>query len=330
MLNPITTKTITKTLRYQEEAFYIRRPSQHYLEVSIKSQQLKSIFIFGKDLSLSQHLETFTNAMKFYINTFYKIGFILLLLSIHTPLIYAQKQRPKVGLVLSGGGAKGVAHVGALKVIEQVGIPIDYICGTSMGAIVGGLYSIGYNAEELDSIIRAQDWMFLFSDKIDRSHRSFRSKMQNDLFLLSLPLNRKIKIASPTGIMKGQSILNKFSDLTIGYHDMDSFNDLPIPFSCVAADLVSGKEIVMRNGNLPLAMRASMSVPGFFEPVPKDSMIMIDGGVLNNFPVDVVKEMGADIVIGIDLSTTNYEAPKYKSLLDIANRIAFLFLHSFV
>ena len=262
--------------------------------------------------------------MKFYINTFYKIGFILLLLSIHTPLIYAQKQRPKVGLVLSGGGAKGVAHVGALKVIEQVGIPIDYICGTSMGAIVGGLYSIGYNAEELDSIIRAQDWMFLFSDKIDRSHRSFRSKMQNDLFLLSLPLNRKIKIASPTGIMKGQSILNKFSDLTIGYHDMDSFNDLPIPFSCVAADLVSGKEIVMRNGNLPLAMRASMSVPGFFEPVPKDSMIMIDGGVLNNFPVDVVKEMGADIVIGIDLSTTNYEAPKYKSLLDIANRIAFL------
>ena len=262
--------------------------------------------------------------MRFYKKTLYSIGFILLLAFMNCPKVLAQKERPKIGLVLSGGGAKGVAHVGALKVLEEVGIPIDYICGTSMGAIVGGLYSIGYNSEELDSIIRAQDWMFLFSDKIDRSHRSFRSKVQNDLFLLSLPLNRKIKIASPTGIMKGQSILNKFSDLTIGYHDMDSFDDLPIPFSCVAADLVSGKEIVMRNGNLPLAMRASMSVPGFFEPVPKDSMIMIDGGVLNNFPVDIVKEMGADIVIGIDLSTTSYEETKYKSLLDIANRIAFL------
>ena len=254
----------------------------------------------------------------------YKIFLISLLFIIATPYLTAQKHRPKVGIVLSGGGAKGVAHVGALKVIEEAGIPIDYICGTSMGAIVGGLYSVGYNALELDSIIRAQDWMFLFSDKIDRTHRTFQSKMQNDLFLISLPLNQKIKLSSVTGFMKGQSILNKFSDLTIGYHDMDSFDNLPIPFSCIAADLVSGKEIVMRKGNLPLAMRASMSVPGFFEPVPKDSMIMIDGGVLNNFPVDVVKQMGADIVVGIDLSTANYETPRYKSLLDIANRIAFL------
>ena len=253
-----------------------------------------------------------------------RLSILLALFTLVPLLSEAQKQRPKIGLVLSGGGAKGVAHVGALKVIEEAGIPVDYICGTSMGAIVGGLYSIGYNANELDSIIRAQDWMFLFSDKIDRTHRTFQSKVQNDLFLFSLPLNKKIKISSPTGIMKGQSILNKFSDLTIGYHDMESFNDLPIPFSCIAADLISGKEIVMQNGNLPLAMRASMSVPGFFEPVPKDSMIMIDGGVLNNFPVDVVRKMGADIIIGIDLSTTNYEEPKYKSLLDIANRIAFL------
>ena len=253
-----------------------------------------------------------------------KLSILLALFTLFPLFSKAQKQRPKIGLVLSGGGAKGVAHVGALKVIEEAGIPVDYICGTSMGAIVGGLYAIGYNAEELDSIIRAQDWMFLFSDKIDRTHRTFQSKVQNDLFLFSLPLNKKIKISSPTGIMKGQSILNKFSDLTIGYHDMESFNDLPIPFSCVAADLISGKEIVMQSGNLPLAMRASMSVPGFFEPVPKDSMIMIDGGVLNNFPVDVVRKMGADIIIGIDLSTTNYEEPKYKSLLDIANRIAFL------
>ena len=254
---------------------------------------------------------------------------MIILLSLFVGLatnLHAQTQRPKVGLVLSGGGAKGVAHIGVLKVLEEAGIPIDYICGTSMGAIVGGLYSVGYNAAELDSIVRAQDWMFLFSDRIDRTHRSFQSKIQHDIYLLSVPFNhnQKLKITQPTGIMKGQSILNKFSDLTLGYHDVNSFDELPIPFSCVAADLISGKEVIMRQGSLPLAMRTSMSVPGFFEPVCKDSMVMIDGGVLNNFPVDVVKEMGADIVIGVDLSCAEIEEPKYKSLLDIANRIAFL------
>lgn len=250
---------------------------------------------------------------------------LLLLSAARTP-VSAQSRRPKIGLVLSGGGAKGVAHIGALKVLEEAHIPIDYICGTSMGAIVGGLYAIGYNAEELDSIVRAQDWMFLFTDRLDRTHRSLQSKRQNDIYLLSVPFNhnQKIKLAQPAGIMKGQSILNKFSDLTLGYHDMQTFDSLPIPFSCIAADLISGQEVVMRQGSLPLAMRTSMSVPGFFEPIRKDSMVMIDGGVLNNFPVDVVKKMGADYVIGIDLSCDGLEEPKYHSLLDVANRIAFL------
>ena len=259
---------------------------------------------------------------------FVAVGIILLLnlLPFTFRPLQAQTQRPKVGLVLSGGGAKGVAHIGALKVLEEAGIPIDYICGTSMGAIVGGLYAIGYDASELDSIVRAQDWMYLFSDRIDRTHRSYQSKIQNDIYLLTIPFNQnqKLKISQPTGIMKGQSILNKFSDLTLGYHDEASFDALPIPFACVSADLISGKEVVMRKGNLALAMRTSMSVPGFFEPVCKDSLVMIDGGVLNNFPVDVVKEMGADIVIGIDLSCDGLEPPKYSSLLDIANRLAFL------
>lgn len=236
----------------------------------------------------------------------------------------AQSQRPKVGLVLSGGGAKGSAHIGALKVIEEAGIPIDYICGTSMGAIVGGLYAIGYNASELDSIVRAQDWMYLFSDKIERSHRSFQSKQQNDTYLLSIPFNQKIKLDALTGVMKGQSILNKFSALTIGYHDMTTFDSLPIPYACVAADLVSGTEVILREGSLPLAMRTSMSVPGFFEPVRKDSMVMIDGGVLNNFPTDIIRKMGADIIIGVDVSTTGLEPTKLNTLLDVANRIAFL------
>lgn len=242
----------------------------------------------------------------------------------YTLQTHAQSQRPKVGLVLSGGGAKGSAHIGALKVIEEAGIPIDYICGTSMGAIVGGLYAIGYNASELDSIVRAQDWMYLFSDKIERSHRSFQSKQQNDIYLLSIPFNQKIKLDALTGVMKGQSILNKFSALTIGYHDMTTFDSLPIPYACVAADLVSGTEVILREGSLPLAMRTSMSVPGFFEPVRKDSMVMIDGGVLNNFPTDIIRKMGADIIIGIDVSTTGLEPTKLNTLLDVANRIAFL------
>ena len=193
----------------------------------------------------------------------------------------------KVAVVLSGGGAKGMAHIGVLRVLERAGIPIDIITGTSMGALIGGLYSIGYNAHELDSIVRSQDWMFLFSDQINRTHRSYAAKEKNDAFLLSIPFNNTTDLTKRGGIMKGQSIFNKFSDLTIGYHQLSSFNQLPIPFSCVATDLVTGREVIMDKGSLPLAMRASMSVPGFFEPVREDSMILVDGGILNNFPVNI-------------------------------------------
>ena len=232
--------------------------------------------------------------------------------------------RPKVGLVLSGGGAKGVAHIGVLKVLEEAGIPIDCICGTSMGAIIGGLYAIGYTAAELDSMVREQDWMFLLTDQIQRSYRSFDSKYDREHYLVNISLTDNQKLSTPSGLVKGQSILNKFTSLTIGYHQVKSFDDLPIPYACVALDLVGGKEIVIREGNLPLAMRTSMSVPGVFEPVYRDGMALIDGGVVNNFPVDVCKEMGADIIIGVDLSTVAFKKPDYKGLMEIANRITFL------
>lgn len=232
--------------------------------------------------------------------------------------------RPKIGLVLSGGGAKGVAHIGVLKVLEEAGIPIDYISGTSMGAIIGGLYSIGYSAAELDSMVREQDWMFLLTDQIQRSYRSFDTKYHTEHYLVNVPLGNHQKISAPSGIVKGQSILNKFTSLTTGFHQIKSFDDLPIPFACVAGDLVKGQEVVIREGNLPLAMRTSMSVPGVFEPVYRDGMALIDGGVFNNFPVDVCKEMGADITIGVDLSTEAFRNPEYKDLMEIANRIPFL------
>lgn len=232
--------------------------------------------------------------------------------------------RPKIGLVLSGGGAKGVAHIGVLKVLEEAEIPIDYISGTSMGAIIGGLYSIGYTAAELDSMVKEQDWMFLLTDQIQRPYRSFDSKFNKEHYLVNIPLGRDRKLSTPSGVVKGQSILNKFTSLTTGFHQSSSFDSLPIPFACVAGDLVAGKEVVIRTGDLPLAMRTSMSVPGVFEPVYRDGMALIDGGVFNNFPVDVCKKMGADITIGVDLSTEAFRNPDYKDLMEIANRITFL------
>ena len=211
-------------------------------------------------------------------------------------------QRKKVGVVLSGGGAKGAAHIGVLKVLEEAGIPIDYISGTSMGAIVGGLYSIGYTAHELDSMVRNQNWMYLLSDKVYRYNLPFSEKNFSEKYLISFPISRNKKIKVPLGFVSGQNIYNLFTDLTIGYHDSISFDKLPIPFACVSANMVDGKSVVMNKGILADAMRASMAIPGVFLPVVQDSMILVDGGLSNNFPVNIAKDMGAEITIGIDVS----------------------------
>ena len=213
------------------------------------------------------------------------------------------KGRPKVGVVLSGGGAKGFAHIGALKVLEEVGIPIDYIAGTSMGAIVGGLYAIGYDTHSIDSLIKQQDWTHLLSDDVYREYLPAAMK-DNPEFIFSLPYQLQVKerkgqVRLPMGVVMGQNLYCLFSDLTIGYQDDIDFNDLPIPFACVAADSRTASEVVLREGSLPQAIRSSMAIPGMFAPIEKDSMLLIDGGMINNYPVDVVQEMGADIVIGV-------------------------------
>ena len=219
------------------------------------------------------------------------------------PHVHAQQARKKVGLVLGGGGAKGAAEIGVLKVLEEADIPIDYIAGTSIGAIVGGLYAIGYNAAELDSLYRNQDWLFLLSDQVKRKSESFLSKDEREKYIIHVPLSEERKVTLPSGYVKGQNVVNLFSKLTVGYHHVDDFSTLPIPFRCVAIDLVDGKEVVLSSGSLPMAMRASMSIPGVFAPVEWNGMMLVDGGALNNLPVDVVKEMGADIIICVDLST---------------------------
>lgn len=211
-------------------------------------------------------------------------------------------QRKKVAVVLSGGGAKGMAHIGVLRVLERAGIPIDMICGTSMGSLIGGLYSIGYDSQALDSLVHAQDWNFLLSDKLDRKDQSTSEKEKQETYFFSLPLTKLNKQAfSRNGLIKGQNLANLFSKLTLGYHDSIDFNKLPIPFACVTTDMVKFKEIDFHSGYLATAMRASMSIPAAFTPVRVDSMVLVDGGLRNNYPADMAKKMGADIIIGVSL-----------------------------
>lgn len=228
-----------------------------------------------------------------------KILFFVLVIACTLPS-YTQN-RKKVGLVLSGGGAKGVAHIGALKVIEEAGIPIDYIAGTSMGAIVGGLYAIGYTPHQLDSMVKSQNWSFLLSDEPQRATKTFMEKEDDSKYVLTLPFTKTPKEVIPDGIIKGQNLESLFTNLTIGYHDSINFNKLPIPYACVAVDLVEGREIVFHSGKLATVMRASMAIPAAFTPVRLGNMVLVDGGLINNFPVDVALDMGADIIIGVDV-----------------------------
>ena len=214
-----------------------------------------------------------------------------------------QEKRKKVGVVLSGGGAKGMAHIGALKVIEDAGIPIDYIVGTSMGAIIGGLYSIGYTPQQLDSMVRKQNWQFLLSDHIERREMNLMEREAEETYVISVPFSKNAIKEVTGGLIKGHNIDNLFSELTLGYHDSISFDSLAIPFACVSENLVLGEEYVFREGILSTAMRASMAIPGVFTPVRLNDMVLIDGGVVNNYPVDVARQMGADVIIGVDVQS---------------------------
>ncbi|MBQ8592839.1 MAG: patatin-like phospholipase family protein [Bacteroidaceae bacterium] len=241
--------------------------------------------------------------------------------------IYAE-ERKKVAVVLSGGGAKGVAHIRALKVIEEAGIPIDYVVGTSMGAIVGGLYSIGFTTDQLDTLVATQDWGFLLSDNTERNTRSLVNRENADQYLFSVPLNSfgkskhtKENTLFGGGVIKGRNIARLFTELTEGYHDSIDFNTLPIPFACVAYDIVKGDEVVFHSGVLATAMRASMSIPGAFAPIRLNGKVLVDGGMCNNYPVDVARQMGADFIIGVDVQDTLRSAGQLNSLTEIAGQI---------
>lgn len=247
----------------------------------------------------------------------YLLTGILYLLTVITS---GASSRQKVGVVLSGGGAKGAAHIGVLKALEEEGIPVDYIVGTSMGAIIGGLYSIGYSPSQLDTLIRTQDWEILLSDLSSLKRQTLQEREESNRYLITFSLEQG-KQPIPDGLVRGRNLATLLSRLTIGYHDSISFDSLPIPFACVATNLTDGKEIVIRHGKLHSAIRSSMSIPGIFSPVRIDSMVLVDGGLTNNYPVDVAREIGADIVIGSTVQSSLLPASQINSMGNILSQI---------
>ena len=271
-----------------------------------------------------------------------------------------RKTRPTVGLVLSGGGAKGAATVGVLKYLEECDIPVDLVVGTSIGGLLGSLYSLGYDAAYLDTLIHNIDWDMALSDKVDRKYIPYSRTRYKEKYVLSFPFyyrdedyqnylrgdapftsgrSRELDLGAearrkdrkslsditqgnlvgslPAGFVFGQNVNQIITSRTVGYSDSTDFFKFPIPFACVATDMASGKAKVWHSGSINMAMRSTMSIPGLFAPVRTNGMVLTDGGMRNNFPVNIAREMGADIVIGINLAQANLQADEIQNLADI-------------
>ena len=250
------------------------------------------------------------------------------------PLRFRQMDRPKVAVVLSGGGAKGVAHISALRVIEEAGLPVDMVCGTSMGSLVGALYCLGYSPDFLDSLVRNQDWVSLLSDRTDPTTLSLRQREEQNTYTIIRNIGRhtsannrnsELRTANSElqrgGIIRGHNLDHLFRQLCYGYLDSIDFNALPIPFACVATDLVSNTEVDFRSGSLVDAMRASMAIPGVFTPVRMGDSVLVDGGLRNNYPVDLARAMGADIIIGVSVQNDLLTADEINTASDVLSQI---------
>jgi len=229
-----------------------------------------------------------------------------------TPVFAANNQcikaelnsRPKIGLVLGGGGARGYAHVGVLKKLEEMRIPYDYIAGTSMGSIVGGFLATGMESEELGQVVREADWDDLFKDDTSREDIPFRRKADDTLGLYGPKLGiGEDSSLLPKGVVSGQKVIFMFESVTSQRVNTSDFDQLPIPYRAIATDIVTGDMVVIAEGELSMAMRASMAVPGVFDPVRRDGALLVDGGLVRNLPVDVARDMGADVVIAVDVGT---------------------------
>ena len=263
-----------------------------------------------------------------------------------------RQYRPTVALVLSGGGAKGLAHIGVIRYVESLGIPVDMVLGTSMGGLVGGLYALGYDVDQMEEIVRSIDWNWVFTDKVSRKYVSYADTKYKEKYMLAIPFyyekdyyrmkmindsrfdpmhkhdilnigadneggvdffKKNLLGSLPSGYIFGQNVSNLISSLTIGYQDSIDFKELPVPYTCIAADMVSGKTKIWHSGRINDAMRSTMSIPGVFAPVRLDGMVLVDGGLRDNYPTALAREMGADIIIGVDLSDPR------KTYMDVNN-----------
>ena len=233
--------------------------------------------------------------------------------------LHAQKQ-PKVGLVLSGGGAKGFAHISVLKEIEKQGLHLDYIGGTSMGSIIGGLYAIGYSANQIEKLIHSTNFSPLIQDKIPRREKTYFEKTFVEKHAFTLPFE-KGNLELPKGLSKGQNVLNLLTELFAPVDHITDFSKLPIPFYCIATDVETGDEIVLEEGSIPLAVRASSSFPTLLNPVEIDGKLLIDGGVVNNFPADVMQQKGMDIIIGVNVQGRLAKRKDLTSIAEILGQI---------
>ena len=230
--------------------------------------------------------------------------------------------RKRVAVVLSGGGAKGMAHIGVLKVLERAGIPVDIVTGTSMGSIIGGLYAIGYNANSLDSMVRVQDWSYVITDKEDMRRQSLGDRKKQNTYVFSTGLTIGKRDMQAGGIIKGKNLAELFQQLCVGFTDsLDFSRDLPIPFACVATNIIDNSEVDFHSGWLPKAMRASMAIPAAFSPVRIGDKVLVDGGLKNNYPADLAREMGADIIIGVTVQGAPKSAEDMGGTMSILSQI---------
>lgn len=227
--------------------------------------------------------------------------------------------RPRVGLVLSSGGALGLAHIGVLKVLEEAGVHVDVVVGTSIGSIIGALYAVGYTPEQIERVALAIDWNDLFNDRLPRNQLPMKNRKKDDRYLLSLPVV-SWRPRLPAGLVAGENIYSLFVELTWPYFEVDDFKELPKPYACVATDISTGESVVLDHGYLPDAIKASMSIPSIFTPVSIDGRLLVDGGLVNKLPAEVARKMGADILIGVDVSGELLPAEKLDNLVGILNQ----------
>jgi NTE family protein len=230
-----------------------------------------------------------------------------------------QRHRPTIGVALEGGGAMGLAHIGVLKWFEEHHIPVDYVAGTSMGGLVGGFYATGMTPEEMQKLIEGLDWREILGDRTPYEDLSYRRKEDQRAYPNSLIFGLRHGLSAPAGLIAGHQIGLLIGRVTLPYYGISSFDDMPVPFRCVATDLVSGQSHVFKDGPLAIALRSTMSIPGVFSPVREGKAVYVDGGLLDNLPTDVVRKMGAEIVIGVHLESAPVEANDIRSVFSVLN-----------